>query len=277
MDLIAFLRTAALAAVLVLPLSARASSGGPPLPQQNWGFLGIFGQFDNAALKRGATVAVQVCMACHSIKYIKFDQLKQIGFSDPEVIALAESQSHTKKDRMLSAMDPTSAKDSFGVVPPDLSLMTKARKGYEDYTYGILTGYLSDADRQLVDRVMADKALDEKELLEVASALGVDAHHPEKVKEVLQKIQEGGNFNKYFPGNFLAMPQPLSDGAVSYADGVENSLKQMSHDVTAFLAWAAEPTLMERKSLGVKVMLYLFVLTIMFYAVKRRIWAKIEH
>lgn len=277
MDFFKFLKTAALAAVMLLPQTSLASSGGPPLPQQTWGFQGVFGQFDNAALKRGARVAVEVCMSCHSIKYIKFDNLKSIGFTDPEVIALAESQSHTKKDRMTSAMDPSAAKDSFGVIPPDLSLMTKARKGYEDYLYGILTGYLSDAERKLVQQAMEDSALSEKELLEVSSTLGLDAHQPDKVKEVLVRIIAGENFNKYFPGHFFAMPQPLSDGQVTYADGVENSLKQMSHDLTTFLAWTAEPTLMARKSLGLKVMLYLFVLTIMFYAVKRRIWAKIHH
>ncbi|MBF0614976.1 MAG: hypothetical protein G8237_12870 [Magnetococcales bacterium] len=277
MDFLKFLKTVALAAAVVLPQPVLASSDGPQLPKQNWGFIGIFGQFDQAALKRGARVTVEVCMACHSVKYIKFDQLKKIGFSESEVIALAEAQSRTKKDAMISPMDPVAAKDSFGVMPPDLSLMTKARKGYEDYLYGILTGYLTDADRALVQRVMEDGALAEQELMEVASALGVNAHQPERVKEVLQRIQANENFNKYFPGNFFAMPQPLNDGAVTYPDGVENSLKQMSSDVTTFLAWAAEPTLMERKELGVKVMLYLLVLTVMFYAVKRRIWAKVEH
>jgi ubiquinol-cytochrome c reductase cytochrome c1 subunit len=277
MDFLKFLKAVALAAAVVLPQSALASSDGPVLPKQDWKFVGIFGQFDQAALKRGARVAVEVCMACHSIKYIKFDALKKLGFTEAEVIALAEAQSRNKKDAMLSPMDATSAKDSFGVIPPDLSLMTKARKGYEDYLYAILNGYASDADRALVQKVMEDGSLSEQELLEVSSALGLNAHNPERVKEVLVRIQANENFNKYFPGNFFAMPQPLSDGSVTYPDGVENSLKQMSHDVTTFLAWAAEPTLMERKALGVKVMLYLMVLTIMFYAVKRRVWAKVHH
>lgn len=275
MDFLKFLKTAALAAVIMIPQITLASSG-PALPPQTWGFQGMFGKFDNAALKRGAQVAVATCMACHSIKYIKFDSLKQIGFTDPEVIALAEAQSHTKKDYMISGMDANSAKDSFGVIPPDLSLMTKARKGYEDYLYAILNGYINDSERKLVEQVMQDNALSEKEVLEVASTLGLDVRHPEKVKEVLTRILAGENFNKYFPGHFFAMPQPLTDGAVTYPDGVENSLKQMSHDLTTFLAWTAEPTLMARKSLGIKVLLYLFVLTIMLYAVKRRIWAKIH-
>ncbi len=276
MDFLKFLKTAALAAVILLPQTSMASEG-PALHKQTWGFHGVFGQFDNAALKRGARVAVEVCMACHSIKYIKFDSLKQLGFSETELIALAETQGHTKKDRMLSGMDSTSAKDAFGVEPPDLSLMTKARKGYEDYTYGILTGYWTDAELEFVNKVMEDNELSEKELLEVASTLGLSVKHPEKVKETLKRVLAGENFNKYFPGHFFAMPQPLADGAVTYSDGVENSLKQMSHDLTSFLAWSAEPSLMARKSLGVKVLLYLFVLTVMLYAVKRRIWANVEH
>ncbi|MEO5346202.1 MAG: cytochrome c1 [Magnetococcus sp. YQC-9] len=276
MDFMKFLKSVALAAAVILPQSALASSGGPALPEQTWNFQGIFGQFDQSALKRGARVTVEVCMACHSVKYIKFDSLKQLGFSEAEVIALAEAQSRNKKDRMLSPMDPVAAKDTFGVTPPDLSLITKARKGYEDYTYALLTGYLTDADRALVQKVMEDGALSDSELKELSSALGLDPHHPEKAKEILTRIQANENFNKYFPGHFLAMPQPLNDGAVTYPDGVESSLKQMSQDVVTFLAWAAEPTLMERKSLGVKVMLYLVLLTVMFYAVKRRIWAKVH-
>ncbi|MBF0427481.1 MAG: hypothetical protein HQL94_01050 [Magnetococcales bacterium] len=277
MDFLKFLKTAALAAAVILPQTVFASSDGPPLPKQTWGFQGIFGQFDNAALKRGARVAVGVCMNCHSLKYIKFDSLKQIGFSEAEVIALAEGASLTKKDRMNSAMDANAAKDSFGVVPPDLSLMTKARKGYEDYTYGILNGYLTDAERKLVEQVMADDVISEKELLEVSSTLGLNAHQPEKVKEILKRILANENFNKHFPGFFFAMPQPMTDGAVTNTDGVENSLKQMSHDLTTFLAWTAEPTLMARKALGIKVMIYLVIFTIMLYAVKRRIWAKVHH
>ena len=259
-----------------LPQGVQASSGGPPLPKQNWSFNGVFGTFDVPSVKRGAQVAVGACMGCHSIKYIKFDQLRQFGFSEAELKSLAESQGRNKKDKMTSSMDPISAKEAFGIVPPDLSLMTKARKGYEDFTYAILTGYATDADRELATRVMEDGRISEAEAMEVASALHLNARHPEAMEIALKRLLEGGNFNKYFPGKFLAMPAPLSDGAVAYTDGTENSLTQMSRDVVTFLAWAAEPTMMERKALGIKVIPYLFVLTIMLYAVKRRIWAKVH-
>lgn len=273
-----FLKIVGLAVLTValLPQIGLASSGGPPLPHKTWPFKGVFGRFDPAAIKRGARVAVEVCMNCHSIKYIKFDSLRQFGFTETEVKNLAQGQGRNKKDKMISVMDPQSAKDAFGVEPPDLSLMTKARKGYEDYTYAILTGYANEAETAMVERVMKDGELAEQEILEVASTLHLDRRHPEAMKKALVRIGQGENFNKYFPGNFFAMPQPLMSGMVAYPDGTENSLKQMSHDVTTFLAWAAEPTMEERKSLGLKVILYLIFLTIMLYAVKRRIWAKVH-
>lgn len=275
MNFLKIVQTVVLVAALV-PQATLASSGGPPLPSQKWGFQGPFGRFDDAALKRGAQVAVGVCMACHSVKYIKFDSLRQFGFSEAEVIALAESQGRGKKDHMMSAMTPEVAKESFGVVPPDLSLITKARKGYEDYIFALLTGYLKDSETELVGRVMKDGQVSESEAVEISSTLFIESHDLGKMKSTLERIKAGDQFNKYFPGHFLAMPAPLSDGSVTYTDGTENSLKQLSQDLVVFLAWAAEPTLMARKTLGVKVIIYLIVLTVMLYAIKRRIWARVH-
>ncbi|MBF0147046.1 MAG: hypothetical protein HQL84_13345 [Magnetococcales bacterium] len=263
-------------AAVMVPMALHASSGAPQPPSQSWSHHGIFGSYDKAAAKRGAQVAVEICMGCHSISLVKFDQLRKLGFSEEEVKKLAELQGRTKIDRMTGAMDETSAKDSFGVVPPDLSLITKARKGYEDYTYAILNGYLSDAESELVKKVMADGEIAEQEALELQSALLIDTHDKAMVKAKLERLAGGANFNKYFPGNFLAMPQPMSGGQINYADGTENSLKQLSHDVVTFLAWAAEPTMEDRKSLGFWVLGYLFILTVLLYAVKRRIWAKVH-
>ncbi|MBF0423859.1 MAG: hypothetical protein HQL73_12800 [Magnetococcales bacterium] len=237
----------------------------------------MFGSFDKTAAKRGAQVAVEVCMGCHSISLIKFDQLRKLGFSEVEVKKLAEVQGRTKLDRMIGAMDETAAKDSFGVVPPDLSLITKARKGYEDYVYALLNGYLTDAEMELAKKVAAKGGeISEADALELQSALLISAHEKEQMKAKLERLAAGGTFNKYFPGNFLAMPQPLSDGAIKYADGSDSSLKRLSHDLVTFLAWAAEPTMEERKSLGFWVIGYLLVLTALLYAVKRRIWEKVH-
>ncbi len=85
------------------------------------------------------------------------------------------------------------------------------------------------------------------------------------------------NYNPYFPGKQIAMPEPLFDDAVEYTDGTPATPEQMAEDVTHFLAWAAEPELEVRKRLGVKVMLFLIVLTALFYATKRKVWSKAEH
>jgi ubiquinol-cytochrome c reductase cytochrome c1 subunit len=125
-----------------------------------------------------------------------------------------------------------------GALPPDLSLITKARLGGPDYTYGILTGY----------------------------------HEPPEGLE----MQPGLTYNAVFPGHQIAMPPPLSDDAVEYADGTPATVEQMSHDVVTFLAWAAEPEMEARKRTGVKVLLFLIVFTGLLYATKRKIWAKVH-
>ena len=126
-----------------------------------------------------------------------------------------------------------------GALPPDLSLIVKAREGGADYVYGLLTGYSEPP---------ADFTL-----------------------------KEGQYYNKYFPGHLIAMPPPLADGAVTYADGTEASLPQMAADVSSFLAWTAEPSLEARKRMGVKMVLFLIVFTGLLYAVKRKIWLGVKH
>ena len=126
-----------------------------------------------------------------------------------------------------------------GALPPDLSLIVKARKDGANYLYGLLTGYEEEA--------------------------------PEGVE-----MMEGMYYNEYFPGHQIAMAPPLAEGSVDYADGTEATLDQEAHDVVTFLAWAAQPELEERKRLGVKVLLFLIVLTGMLYAVKRKIWSDVH-
>lgn len=268
--------SAAVLSLALLPGLGLASGGGAPLPNVDWGHKGPFGSFDRAAIKRGAQVAVEVCLGCHSIKYIKFDQLKEVGFNEVEMLKLAEAAGKGKSDRMLSAMSDPDAKDSFGVIPPDLSLMTKARKGYENYTYGILTGYANEKETAIVEAAAEDETFTDEELKKIAGTFHLDKSHLDKVKEVALRIGNGENFNKYFPGNFFAMPQPLSNEQVEYADNTPATVAQMSKDVTVFLSWAAEPRMEERKSTGSRVLLYLILLTAMLYALKRRIWARIH-
>jgi cytochrome c1 len=126
-----------------------------------------------------------------------------------------------------------------GALPPDLSLMTKARAGGPDYLFALLTGY--------------------------------EEEPPEGVEFV-----EGMYYNPYFPGRQIAMPPPLFDDAVEYADGTPATVEQMARDVVTFLSWAAEPEMEERKRLGIKVILFLVVLTGLFYAVKRKVWSDVH-
>ena len=126
-----------------------------------------------------------------------------------------------------------------GALPPDMSLLVKAREGGPDYVYGIATGF-KDAP--------------------ASCKLGANMY-----------------WNEYFPGHQIAMPPPLTaDGQVTYADGTKATIQQMAADVTTFLAWASEPNLNERHRMGVKVILFLLVAAGVFYAAKRRIWAKIH-
>jgi cytochrome c1 len=126
-----------------------------------------------------------------------------------------------------------------GAYPPDLSLITKARLGGPDYINALLTGYREDPPTDV-------------------------------------QLMPGMYYNEYFPGHQIAMAPPLADGQLDYADGTEATLAQMSKDVVTFLSWAAEPELEERKRMGVKVMLFLIVLTALLYALKRKIWADVH-
>ncbi len=125
-----------------------------------------------------------------------------------------------------------------GALPPDLSLIVNARDGHADYVYGILTGF---------------------------------ADPPAGMQ-----MQPGMNYNKYFPGHQIAMPPPLSDGRVTYADGTPATVEQMARDVVTFLEWAANPEMVQRKQIGWRVVLYLLLMTGLTYAVKRKVWSDVH-
>lgn len=242
-------------ALLGLGALPAAASEGVALPKEEWSFQGIFGTYDRAALQRGFQVFKEVCNSCHALSMVRYRSLQDIGFSEEEVKALAAEATVVDGpnddgdmfDRPGQPSDPfhspfpnekAARAANGGAYPPDLSLITKARKGGPDYSYGILTGY---------EEAPADFAM-----------------------------QEGLNYNHYFPGYQIAMPQPLSEDAVEYADGTPATVEQMSHDVVTFLNWAAEPELEARKRMGIKVMLFLVVFTGLLYATKRKIWAKLH-
>jgi ubiquinol-cytochrome c reductase cytochrome c1 subunit len=224
-------------------------------PAHDWSFAGLFGQFDRAQVQRGLQVYLEVCANCHGLKRIAYRNLAALGYGEEEIKALAaeyEVEDGPDKDGQMF-MRPARPSDYFvspyantneakamnnGAAPPDLSLITKARHGGADYVAALINGY------------------------------GLDPGEHE--------IMEGLNYNPYFPGGQIAMPQPLYGDDVTYADGTEATIAQESADVAAFLTWAAEPELETRKETGLKVILFLIVLTALLYATKRKVWGDVH-
>ncbi|MGQ0677924.1 MAG: cytochrome c1 [Rhodospirillales bacterium] len=240
----------AAAVVLTLAAPARAAENAA-LPRQHWRFQGMFGTFDRAALQRGYQVYKEVCAACHGMHYLYYRDLKALGFTDDEVKALAAGYevADGPNDQGEMFKRPGQPSDRFaspfpnekaaraangGAFPVDLSLITKAREHGPDYVYALLTGY--------------------------------------KDPPAGFKLQQGMNYNAYFAGNQIAMPPPLNEGGVAFADGTQASVAQMAKDAVHFLSWAAEPEMEARKQMGVKTILFLIVLTGLLYAVKRKVW-----
>ncbi|HEX3065156.1 MAG TPA: cytochrome c1 [Candidatus Polarisedimenticolia bacterium] len=254
------MRRLALAAAAValigstLAFSPARAQETPALPEVHWSFSGIFGVFDHAQARRGFQVYKEVCSACHSMNLLAYRNLEALGFTEDEVKAIAASVQVPDLDDNGEVKDrPGKPSDHFqppfanalaaraannGALPPDLSVIVKARKGGADYPHALMIGF-------------------------VEPPAGF-------------KLQNGMNYNEYFPGHQIAMPPPLQDNSVKYADGTQATLDQESQDVAAFLAWAAEPELEQRHETGVKVILFLIVLTALVYAYKRKVWAKVH-
>lgn len=247
---------AALGAAALSATAAQAAEGDIALKHVDWPTDGVFGSFDRAATQRGFQVYREVCAACHGVKFLAYRNLAAIGYSEEDIKAIAAEATVTDGpndegemfDRPGQAFDrlqgpypneQAAAAANGGKAPPDLSLLAKAREGGPNYLYSLLTGY-EDA--------------------------------PEGFE-----VPEGGYYNAYFPGHVIAMPAPLSDDQVTYADGTSATLSQMSQDVSQFLMFAAEPKLEERKGMGLKVILFLIVLTALAFALKRKIWADVPH
>jgi ubiquinol-cytochrome c reductase cytochrome c1 subunit len=254
-------RRLALALVLAVAgggASAVASEGaGSELPKQDWSFSGPLGTFDEAAKRRGFLVYMDACSACHALKHLAYRDLTAlgVGFSPEDIKALAAQfkvedgpnedgkmfmRPARPADRLVSrfANKEAARKANNGMYPPDLSLITKARKGGPDYLYAFLTGY--------------GKA-----------PAGVE-------------VQKGMYYNAFAPGGQSGMAQVLFEDLVEYDDGTAATVEQMASDVTHFLAWAADPHMESRKSLGIRVVIFLGLLTIMFYALKREVWSELE-
>lgn len=228
----------------------------PHSPPAGWHHEGAFGTFDRAALQRGFQVYKQVCSVCHSLKLVSYRDLSALGFNEAEVKAIAadvtvndgpndNGDMFDRPGRPSDAFvkpfpnDQAARAANHGALPPDLSLIIKAREGREDYVYSLLTGF-------------------------------------GKTPPSGEKVAAGMNYNPYFPGHQIAMPPPLRDDAVTYADGTPATVEQEARDVVQFLTWAAEPKMEVRKQTGIKVVLFLVVFAGIMYGVKRRVWSKLH-
>jgi len=226
---------------------------------------GPFGKFDKAQLQRGFQVYSEVCSACHSLKLVSFRDLKGLGYNDAEIKKIASDWKTQVPSINPDTGEPAGRKalpsDNFpapfanevaaraannNALPPDLSLMTKAREGGPAYVYSLLTGYRN-----------ADTYRDEH-----GKPLPADAKPP-----------QGLHFNPYFANLNVAMPPPLTtNGQVTFADGTKPTVDQMARDVAAFLVWTAEPNLENRHAAGLAVAIFLLVASMLGYLAYRQIW-----
>jgi ubiquinol-cytochrome c reductase cytochrome c1 subunit len=232
-----------------------------PLKEVSFSFEGPMGKYDEQQLQRGFQVYKEVCSACHSLKYVAFRDLEEIGFSKAEVKAIAKNwaletpsvdpqtgEANTRKpipsDRFPKPYpnDIAARAANNNAIPPDQSLIVKAREHGPHYIYSLLTGY-QDPPADLLKK------------------------WPEA------KTPDGLHFNPYFHSLNIAMAPPLVDDQVTYSDGTKASVSQMAQDITAFLTWAAEPKQQTRKMVGWAAILYLLVFTGFAYAAYRTIWA----
>lgn len=228
-------------ALLVSAAVSPAVAAGPSVaaPKQEWSFEGVRGTWDLEQILNGYTVATQVCLACHSFKYISHRNFTRLGFTEDQAKTLAADLDVDLDDKLISALTAEDSMATYGKVVPDLSVMTKARANGINYVFALLTGY-KDA--------------------------------PEGFE-----VGEGGYYNAYFPGHVIAMAPPLaSDGMVTYRDGSSPTIEQMARDVTAFMVWTAEPERIDRQRMGVYVLLYLTILSVLLYFYKRRIWKDVK-
>ncbi len=261
---------AAVVAVSAIISSAHAAtSTGPKPPRNEYTSAGIFGKWDYASIQRGFQVYVEVCSACHSLELVAFRSLEDIGYSEDEVKAIALEYEFAELDEFGDETFRTGLPSDYfpapfendiqarasnnGSLPPDFSTMVKAREHLsffpwastygEDYIVALMEGY--------EDEVPADA--------------------PEGFE-----LGDGMYFNYYFPDYATAMAPPLFDDMVVYEDGTPATIHQMAYDIANFMAWASDPTMQERKELGLRVMLFMFVFVILLYFTNKRVWSKVK-
>ena len=217
-------------------------------------FDGVFGVIDKSSARRGLQVYNEICAGCHSLEHVSYRNLLDIGFTNDqvkeyasqfEVMAKPDSEGEVNmrsaipSDKFVSPYQNDNQAKSMnnGAIPPDLSLIIKARAGGASYFYSLLMGYKdSPEDEEL----------------------------------------SNGYYNVAYPGNIIAMPQPLYGDDVEYSDGTEATMEQEIIDLVSFLTWTAQPELNDRKSMGFRVFLFLVFMTTVLFLSYRKIWKKIK-
>ncbi|MEI8146759.1 MAG: cytochrome c1 [Alphaproteobacteria bacterium] len=254
-----------------------AAGGEPEPPRFTWSFGGPFGMYDRAQLQRGFQVFKEVCSSCHAAELLSFRNLSQRGgpeFTPAQAQVIASEWQHKVReigddgqpaertprlaDRIPGPFPNKKAAETAngGKAPPDLSLMVKARtyeRGFPRFVFDIFTTYQEQGADYMKAFLTGYKD----------PPAGVEP-------------PPGASYNEYYPGHFVAMPNILQDGLVTYSDGTEATVKNYSADVTSFLMWAAEPHLEQRKRMGFQVILFLIVFASLLYYTKKRVWSNVE-
>jgi cytochrome c1 len=259
------------------PVQAAGDAATPD--RQKWTFAGIFGRYDNDQLQRGFKVYREVCSACHGATKLSFRNLSEPGgpgFSADQVKALAAEYKVKDGPNEQGEMFERPARPSDrmpwnfanveqakvangGAVPPDFSVLAKARTyrvGFPGFVLDALPGFTyQEAGVDYIYALLAKGYVD-----------------PPKGKV----IEPGLNYNKYMPGEKIAMANPLVDGQVEYADGSPQTVSQYAKDVAAFMMWAAEPHLEQRKEMGFRVIMFLILFAGLLYYTKKKVWADVK-
>jgi cytochrome c1 len=254
---------------------AAAAEGQEIPPREKWSFAGVLGKFDRGQLQRGFKVYREVCQNCHGLNLLSFRNLAEAGgpgFSPAQAAAVAAE--YKIKDGPNDAGDmferPCRVADRFtspfpnenaaraangGAYPPDLSVMAKARtyeRGFPWFVFDVLP--FLQYQEQGPDYLAAL----------------IKGYGPAPAG---MTMPAGMNYNKYFPGHMIGMPQPLQDGQITYDDGTKGTIDQYAKDVTAFMMWAAEPHMEARKRIGSQVLVFLIVFAGLLYFTKKKVWA----
>ena len=263
----------ALALVAGLAGPALAAGEAETPPKQKWSFWGPVGKYDRAQLQRGFKVYREVCQSCHSLSLVAFRNLAEPGgpgFTRAQAAAIAaeyqikdgpndEGEMFERPGRLADRFPKPFPNDNAaraangGALPPDLSVIAKARtyeRGGLWFILDLFTQYVEQGPDYLV-----------------ALMTGY-AEPPEGFN-----LPPGTHYNRYFPGQAIGMPNPISDDQVTYDDGTPQTVQQYAKDVTAFLMWAAEPHLEARKRIGLQVMIFLLIFAGLMYFTKKKVWA----